>query len=156
MKEKQLTGATLPGELRRLPPAGVPPPGVPRELVWHLARLLVWASLDQKKGKAKRDLKNTHHISQIILAGWMHKQCPTIDKASTDKDLRELLKLSSGAVSMTLSELSRWGVVRKVWIQGERKDYYTAEVNLWRMISRVFRLIVDKPAGVETTSLSLA
>lgn len=53
-------------------------------------------------------------------------------------DLRQMLQLSSGAVSMTLSELARWGVVRKVWIQGERKDFYTAEVQLWRMISRVF------------------
>jgi HTH-type transcriptional regulator, glycine betaine synthesis regulator len=54
------------------------------------------------------------------------------------EDLRQALALSSGAVSMTLSELSRWGVVRKVWIQGERKDFYAAEVHLWRMISRVF------------------
>jgi DNA-binding transcriptional regulator GbsR (MarR family) len=54
------------------------------------------------------------------------------------EDLRQALSLSSGAVSMTLSELSRWGVVRKVWIQGERKDFYAAEVQLWRMISRVF------------------
>lgn len=54
------------------------------------------------------------------------------------EDLRHALGLSSGAVSMTLSELARWGVVRKVWIQGERKDFYTAEVQLWRMISRVF------------------
>ncbi len=54
------------------------------------------------------------------------------------EDLRHALQLSSGAVSMTLSELSRWGVVRRVWIQGERKDFYTAEVQLWRMISRVF------------------
>ena len=53
------------------------------------------------------------------------------------EELRAMLKLSSGAVSMTLSELSRWGVVRKVWVQGERKDFYTAEVQLWRMISRV-------------------
>lgn len=53
------------------------------------------------------------------------------------EDLRQALKLSSGAVSMTLSELARWGVVRKVWVQGERKDFYAAEVHLWRMISRV-------------------
>jgi DNA-binding transcriptional regulator GbsR (MarR family) len=53
-------------------------------------------------------------------------------------DLRQMLKLSSGAVSMTLSELARWGVVRKVWVQGDRKDFYAAEVHLWRMISRVF------------------
>ena len=54
------------------------------------------------------------------------------------EDLRLSHKLSSGAVSMTLNELLRWGVVRKVWVQGERKDFYTAEVQLWRMISRVF------------------
>jgi HTH-type transcriptional regulator, glycine betaine synthesis regulator len=53
-------------------------------------------------------------------------------------DLRNLLRLSSGAVSMTLSELARWGVVRKVWVQGERKDFFIAEVHLWKMISRVF------------------
>jgi len=54
------------------------------------------------------------------------------------EDLRQGLQLSAGAVSMTLSELARWGVVRKVWVQGERKDFYTSEVQLWRMISRVF------------------
>ena len=58
--------------------------------------------------------------------------------ALSAEDLRHLLKLSSGAVSMTLSELSRWGVVRKVWVQGERRDFFVAEVQLWKMISRVF------------------
>ncbi len=54
------------------------------------------------------------------------------------EELRKFLHLSTGAVSMTLSELLRWGVVRKVWVQGERKDFFAAEVQLWRMISRVF------------------
>jgi DNA-binding transcriptional regulator GbsR (MarR family) len=54
------------------------------------------------------------------------------------EDLRVALRLSSGAVSMTVNDLLRWGVVRKVWVQGERKDFYTAEVQLWRMISRVY------------------
>src|SRR3954462_13501738 len=54
------------------------------------------------------------------------------------EDIRQALRLSSGAVSMTVNELLRWGVVRKVWVQGERKDFYNAEVHLWRMISRVF------------------
>jgi DNA-binding transcriptional regulator GbsR (MarR family) len=55
----------------------------------------------------------------------------------TAQDLQEMLQISSGAVSMTLAELTRWGVVKKVWVQGERRDYYAAEVGLWRMISRV-------------------
>lgn len=56
----------------------------------------------------------------------------------SSKDLQQRLKLSSGAVSMTVNELQRWGVVKKVWIQGERADYHVAEGNLWKMISRVF------------------
>ncbi len=55
----------------------------------------------------------------------------------TAADLKDLLQISSGAVSMVLAELMRWGVVKKVWVQGERKDFFVAEVALWRMISRV-------------------
>lgn len=57
--------------------------------------------------------------------------------ALTAQDLRDRLMLSSGAVSMTLTELGRWGVVRRIWMQGERKDYFVAETNLWKMITRV-------------------
>ena len=55
------------------------------------------------------------------------------------RQLRERLQLSSGAVSMTLTELSRWGVVHKIWVQGDRRDFYAAEANIWKMISRVIR-----------------
>jgi HTH-type transcriptional regulator, glycine betaine synthesis regulator len=57
----------------------------------------------------------------------------------TAQEIRDGLVLSAGAVSMTLGDRGRWGVVRKVWIQGDRRDHFTAEVHLWRMISRVFR-----------------
>ena len=55
----------------------------------------------------------------------------------TAQDLRSVLRLSSGAVSMILNDLSRLGVVRKVWVRGDRRDHFAAEVQLWRMISRV-------------------
>lgn len=61
------------------------------------------------------------------------------DQPLTAADLRDRLALSSGAVSMTVSELARWGVVRKVFVQGERRDFFEAEGNLWKMISRVLR-----------------
>jgi DNA-binding transcriptional regulator GbsR (MarR family) len=57
----------------------------------------------------------------------------------TAKQLRDRLQLSSGAVSMTLSELARWGVARKVWVQGDRRDHVEAEANIWKMVSRVIR-----------------
>lgn len=54
------------------------------------------------------------------------------------KELQDRLQLSSGAVSMTVNELARWSVVKKVWKQGDRRDYFVAEVDMWKMISGVF------------------
>lgn len=53
--------------------------------------------------------------------------------------LSERLSLSTGAVSMLLADLSKWGVVKKSWVPGERRDYYEPESNIWKMVSRVFR-----------------
>jgi DNA-binding transcriptional regulator GbsR (MarR family) len=50
----------------------------------------------------------------------------------------ERLSLSSGAVSMSLTELQRWGVVRRVFRPGDRKEYFEAETDFWKMISKVF------------------
>jgi HTH-type transcriptional regulator, glycine betaine synthesis regulator len=55
----------------------------------------------------------------------------------TAADIRDVLRLSTGAVSMTLAELGRWGVVKKLWVPGERRDHFSSEVQLWKMISRV-------------------
>ncbi len=54
-------------------------------------------------------------------------------------ELRDRLELSAGSVSMALNDLLRWGVVKRVWIHGQRRDFFVAESNLWKMISRVFR-----------------
>ena len=61
------------------------------------------------------------------------------DEPLTAHALRQRLELSAGAISMTLTELARWGVVRKIWRKGDRHDYYEAESSLWKMISRVLR-----------------
>lgn len=49
----------------------------------------------------------------------------------------EQLSMSTGSVSMALSELQRWGVVRRVWLPGERREFFEAETDLWKMISKV-------------------
>jgi DNA-binding transcriptional regulator GbsR (MarR family) len=54
-------------------------------------------------------------------------------------DIGERLELSSGAVSMLLTELQQWSVVKKTWVPGERRDFYEAETNIWKPVSRVFR-----------------
>lgn len=57
----------------------------------------------------------------------------------TANDLASDLKMSAGAVSMTLAELKRWGVVKRVLRPGERREFFEAETDFWKMISRVFR-----------------
>src|SRR5919197_4737097 len=54
-------------------------------------------------------------------------------------DLCEQLEISSGAASMTLSELEHWGVVHRSRKPGDRREYFEAEADIWRMISRVLR-----------------
>ncbi len=55
------------------------------------------------------------------------------------RTLRTRLKVSVGSVSMTLNELQRWGVVRRVFLDGNRQEHFVAENNVWKMVSRVFR-----------------
>ncbi len=57
----------------------------------------------------------------------------------TAEDLRERLRVSRGNVSMNLRELITWGVVHKVHRQGERREYYRAELDVWTLFRRILR-----------------
>jgi DNA-binding transcriptional regulator GbsR (MarR family) len=57
----------------------------------------------------------------------------------TARDIQRKLALSAGSVSVTLNELARWGVAKRVHVPGSRAEHFEAEVNLWQMISRVYR-----------------
>src|SRR5689334_1641854 len=55
------------------------------------------------------------------------------------QEIGDRLTMSAGAVSMALSELMKWGVVKKAWRPGERREFYEPETSFWKMISRVYR-----------------
>jgi DNA-binding transcriptional regulator GbsR (MarR family) len=54
-------------------------------------------------------------------------------------ELCERLDISTGLLSMSLAELRAWGVVRGVEIEGDRKEHYQAETNVWRLVAHVLR-----------------
>lgn len=54
-------------------------------------------------------------------------------------ELCDQLAISSGAASMTLAELEHWAVVRRSRKPGDRREYFEAETDIWKMISRVLR-----------------
>ena len=52
-------------------------------------------------------------------------------------DLCDRLRISTGLLSMSLSELRRWGVVRSAPVPGDRKEHFEAETNIWSLVRRV-------------------
>ena len=54
-------------------------------------------------------------------------------------ELGDALHVSPGSVSMTMGELLKWGVVKKTWVPGDRRDFYLPETSVWKMVSRVIR-----------------
>lgn len=55
----------------------------------------------------------------------------------TAQELCTRLKLSTGSVSMALSELQRWGAIHKKPVDGERREHYEAESDIWSTVARV-------------------
>lgn len=53
------------------------------------------------------------------------------------QQIQDALVMSSGASSMALRDLEHWGVAHRRWAPGERKDYWEAESDIWKMITRV-------------------
>ena len=49
------------------------------------------------------------------------------------------LGVSRGSVSMNLRSLLEWGIIHKVYIPGDRKEYYTSEKDAWKMAMQIAR-----------------
>jgi DNA-binding transcriptional regulator GbsR (MarR family) len=59
------------------------------------------------------------------------------DRAMDASEIRALLGLSKGAVSMVTNELERWRVIHRVRLPGEALGRFRAETELGKMITRV-------------------
>src|SRR6516225_469892 len=52
-------------------------------------------------------------------------------------DIMARLAISRGNVSMNLSKLGEWGLVRRIHKRGDRKDYYESLSDVWEMFTLV-------------------
>jgi DNA-binding transcriptional regulator GbsR (MarR family) len=62
----------------------------------------------------------------------------TPDPMSQD-ELMEELNISRGNVNMNTRELINWGLVERVILSGERKEYFTAEKDIWKVARQVIK-----------------
>lgn len=53
------------------------------------------------------------------------------------EEITEALDMSRGNASMCLKELRHWGVIRRIHLTGERRDFYIAEEDIWSMLFRI-------------------
>lgn len=57
----------------------------------------------------------------------------------TQDEIMEELSISRGNVNMNIRELVGWGLVDRVIISGERKEYFTAEKDIWKVATQIIK-----------------
>lgn len=55
----------------------------------------------------------------------------------TQDDIMEQLNISRGNVNMNTRELIDWGLVDRIIVPGERKEYFTAEKDIWKVAKQI-------------------
>lgn len=59
------------------------------------------------------------------------------EKPMSTDDVMEGLNISRGNANMNIRELMDWGLVDKVIISGDRKEYFSADKDIWRVATRI-------------------
>jgi len=57
----------------------------------------------------------------------------------TQDDIMEQLNISRGNVNMNTRDLVDWGLVDRVLIPGERKEFFSAEKDIWKVATQIIK-----------------
>src|SRR5574339_96023 len=57
----------------------------------------------------------------------------------TQDDIMEDLNISRGNTNMNIRELINWGLVERVILPGERKEFFTAEKDIWKVVKQIVK-----------------
>lgn len=71
-------------------------------------------------------------------------------------DMKEALGISKGSASMGVRQLEQWGAVQRVWVKGNRKDYYTANDYFGQIVRNIAVDLMGKRLAGLATSLDKA
>lgn len=67
----------------------------------------------------------------------IHALLLVADKPLSTEDVMEQLSISRGNANQNLRELITWRLVEKVILPGERREYFTAEKDIWEVTRRI-------------------
>src|SRR5690349_1969417 len=57
----------------------------------------------------------------------------------TQDDMMEQLNISRGNANMNIRELINWGLVERLLLSGERKEYFSAEKDIWKVVKQIVK-----------------
>lgn len=57
----------------------------------------------------------------------------------TQDDIMEQLDISRGNVNMNTRDLISWGLVDRVLLPGERKEFFSAEKDIWKVATQIIK-----------------
>ncbi len=60
-------------------------------------------------------------------------------EAMNADEIMEQLQISRGNANMNIRELMNWGIVDKVLKPGDRKEYFSAEKDIWKVAMRIMK-----------------
>ena len=86
--------------------------------------VLEWGSLGERWGVNRS-------VSQIHALLYASKQ------PLAAEDIADVLGIARSNVSNSLRELQAWNIIRSVPVLGDRRTFYSAETDLWNLVSRI-------------------
>ena len=63
-------------------------------------------------------------------------------------ELEEVVGKSKASVSMNLRSMERWGIVREVWVKGDRRKFYEAESDMWKISMSILESRERREVGI--------
>jgi DNA-binding transcriptional regulator GbsR (MarR family) len=70
-------------------------------------------------------------------------------------DIATELGVSKASVSTTIRQLERWAAVKRVWVKGDRKDYYEAETDFHAVVRQGLLATMRKKLETAGTQITL-
>ena len=89
-------------------------------------------------------------IGQIFAYLYFSEESRTLD------DMKGALGISKGSASMGVRQLEQWGAVQRVWVKGDRKDFYTANDYFGQIVRNIATDLMGKRLASLSASLDAA
>ena len=80
-------------------------------------------------------------VGQIYAYLYFSESSRTLD------DMKEGLGISKGSASTGVRQLEQWGAVQRIWVKGDRKDYYSANDYFGRIVRNIMFDVMGKRLG---------